>query len=157
MRTIADHVLFKAKTGMHCFYVKPDLLKRLPTAKRAICTIGRLEFHCALMKDKDQRHYVYISKEKMKTLGIRAGSLIKPKFRKDTSEINFDVPPEFIEVLRSDEKASEAFSKLTSGGKRSLVYLVQRMKTTEKRIEKALAIAEQIKNGVTSARMIRKV
>lgn len=157
MTTIPDHTLFKAKTGMHCFYVKPTSLKSLRNEKRVVCIIGKLEFHCALMKDKSQRYYVYISKDKMKALGIQAGSVIQPKFRKDESDLKFEMPAEFIEVLKTDAEASAAFSKLTDGGKRSLAYLVQRMKTSEKRVEKALAIAEHIKNGITSARMMVKM
>jgi uncharacterized protein YdeI (YjbR/CyaY-like superfamily) len=60
------------------------------------------------------------------------------------------------EVLDTDPKANEVFHSLTEGNQRGLMYLVTQVKSSEKRIERALKIAEKIKAGITSPRNILK-
>lgn len=150
------HVITRANTGMHCFFINPKLLKGLENEKRVICTIGQVSFHCALMKNKGGAFCVYIGKDKLKILGVVGGLVVKPKFQKDTSRHQFELPEEFKEVLRSDPEAKEVFDKLTDGGKRGLLYLVNKMKSTDKRIEKSLLIAEKLRSGITSPRYMTR-
>lgn len=148
------NIITKASTGMHCFYIDPKSIKSLQEEKRVICKIGAISYHCALMKNKSGEFYVYISKDVMKQLAIREGSAVKPKFERDTTSNQFEFPKEFKAVLKSDPEADVVFKKLTPGNQRALLYLVVRMKTTEKRIEKALLIADKLRNGITSARLM---
>ncbi len=66
------------------------------------------------------------------------------------------MPEELEEVLNIDLDAHTKFHSLTAGNQRSLIYLVTQVKSSEKRIERALKIAEKIKNGVTAPRHIFK-
>lgn len=56
-------------------------------------------------------------------------------------------------VMLSD---ADAKPYLVDGNKRSLMYLVSQPKTSDKRIERALFIAERIKSGITSPRLVLK-
>ncbi|HMP87120.1 MAG TPA: YdeI/OmpD-associated family protein, partial [Lacibacter sp.] len=55
-------------------------------------------------------------------------------------------------VLESDPEAEALFRKLTPGNQRGLLYLVTRLRSSEKRIERSLHIAEKMKAGITSPR-----
>jgi len=64
------------------------------------------------------------------------------------------MPEELKEILETDPEASEIFHSLTSGNQRGLLYLVAQVKTSDKKIERALKIADRIKIGITSPRLV---
>jgi uncharacterized protein YdeI (YjbR/CyaY-like superfamily) len=66
------------------------------------------------------------------------------------------MPEELSEVLATDPEASRIFHALTEGNQRGLIFLVTQVKSTDKRIERSLRIADQVKHGVTSPRLILK-
>ncbi len=144
---------------MHYFTVAEAVVAaiRIHGNTRAVCTLNGVEsFHCALMPKKEGGFFVNVGSEICKKLGVSAGSEIEATFEMDTSENQFEVPAEWTAVLESDVEASRIFETLTAGNKRSLLYLVAQVKSPEKRIERSLKIAEKIKAGITSARIILK-
>ena len=48
------------------------------------------------------------------------------------------------------------FHALTEGNQRGVIYLVTQVKSSKKKVERALKISEKLKQGVTSARLILK-
>ena len=58
-------------------------------------------------------------------------------------------------MLKTDKKANSTFENLTDGNKRGIIYLVSKVKSVEKRIEKSLRIAEYLKTGITSPRQMK--
>jgi uncharacterized protein YdeI (YjbR/CyaY-like superfamily) len=114
------------------------------------------DLHCAFMRQKTGEYYIMIGKTICKKLNIKAGDDIELTFQKDNSEFQFEMPEEFSEVLFQDTEADIIFQNLTDGNKRGLIYLVLNVKSSDKRIEKAMKIAEKLKLGVTSPRLILK-
>jgi bifunctional DNA-binding transcriptional regulator/antitoxin component of YhaV-PrlF toxin-antitoxin module len=153
---VKHDTIIRAKTGMFCFFVSPAQLKAVQNEKRAVCEIGGIEFHCALNRNKQGEVYIYVNKQILKRLGLKEGDSVKAHIRKDNSSYQFKFPLEFKEVLKTDPDASVIFEKLPDGTKRGLLYLIERMKTTDKRIEKSLIVASFLKQGLTSAREIVK-
>ena len=72
----------------------------------------------------------------------------------DESPFQFDMPEEFQAVLDTDPAASAVFERLTPGNQRSLIYLVQALKSVDKRIERSLLVASKLRAGIHSAREI---
>ncbi len=66
------------------------------------------------------------------------------------------MPEELAEVLRTDPEAEVVFNRLTPGNKRGLMALVNMVKSVDKKIERALLIAEKIRRGVHSPQQIMK-
>lgn len=125
--------------------------------KRAICTLNGTErFHCAIMPGKQGSHYVNVGQRICRKLGVKEGDVVTATFEVDTSEHQFEMPEELAEVLDSDPEAKSIFDGLTPGNRRSLIYLVGLVKSADKKIERALKIATQIKSGITSPRTILK-
>lgn len=54
-----------------------------------------------------------------------------------------------------DTEAKRLFESLSDGNKRGLIYLITSVKATEKRIDRSLKIADQIKAGITSPRKMK--
>lgn len=131
-------------------------LSRFTGEKRLRCTIKKQSFHCAVIKHKKGGYYINIGQETLKKIGVTEGMSVKPVFSKDTSPHQFKTVAELDEVLKTDPEAKDVFDSLTEGGKRSLLYLVAQPKSVDKRIERALTIANRLKQGITSARVILK-
>jgi Bacteriocin-protection, YdeI or OmpD-Associated/Domain of unknown function (DUF1905) len=150
--------VLKFDSGMHYTMVEDSIVRTfaVKNSKRAICIIKNTRFHCAFMPKKEGGYFINLGSKICKELELRVGSQVALSFEEDKSEFQFDMPEEFAEVLALDPDADAVFQSLTDGNKRGLIYLITLLKTSEKRIERALKVAEKLKLGVTSPRLIMK-
>ncbi len=154
-----EYRLEKFDSGMHYFVLDAVAVEQFAADgnKRVICTLNHsITFHCALMPKKEGGCFINVGSRICKQLGIAEGSFVMASFRPDDSPYQFDMPEELSEVLATDPDASNAFHSLTEGNQRGLIYLVTQVKSTDKRIERALRIADQIRRGITSPKLILK-
>jgi hypothetical protein len=155
MKKEKAYVLNRFDSGMH-YILLDKMTTRLLTAhdnKRAICCINHeVEFHCAVMPKKEGGHFVNVGSAICKKLKIKEGSTIRASFWVDTSAYQFEMPEALQAVFDTDPEASDLFDALSPGNQRSIMYLASKAKSTDKRIEKALKIAAQLKSGITSPR-----
>lgn len=108
--------------------------------RRVIATFNSsIEKPCALMPHP-LGYYLMLNKELRLKLNLQAGDRVQVSLRKDESEFGFPIPEEFEAALEQDSPAKNHFMKLSPGKQRSLIYLVHKMKSSNKRIEKSLAI-----------------
>ncbi|MCF1715279.1 YdeI/OmpD-associated family protein [Flavihumibacter sp. RY-1] len=145
--------------SMHYIELGEQDVKRLSKAgnKRVLCILnGKLRIHAAIQKTRDGLHYLMIGSKHLKTLGIKANASVKASITIDTTEFQFDLPEELTEVLATDDAANQIFTGLTDGNKRGLMALVQMVKSSDKKIERSLLIAEKLKLGITSPQEIMK-
>jgi Bacteriocin-protection, YdeI or OmpD-Associated/Domain of unknown function (DUF1905) len=150
--------LDKFDSGMHYIIVEENVVKLFleKGAKRAICTIEKVDFHCAFMPKKEGGYFINIGSKICKQLNLKMGDAVYPTFREDTTEYQFEMPEELTEVLYQDPDAFAVFEGLTDGNKRGLIYLVTMVKSSEKRIERALKIVEKLKMGITKPQLMMK-
>ncbi len=125
--------------------------------KRVVCTFNKtFTLHAAIMRTKEGISYVMISAKNIKQLKLREGMEVEAVIKKDESELQFHVPEEFTEVLSTDTEAEKIFTSLTPGNKRGLIALVNMVKSSDKKIERALRIAEKLKMGIKSPALMMK-
>ena len=67
------------------------------------------------------------------------------QMEKDESKYGIPMPEEMQEALYMDPEADQLFHKLTPGKQRSLLYIIGKPKSSNKRIEKAIVILEHLK------------
>ncbi len=152
-------IVEKFNSGMHYIMLDNKAVVTLTKGgnKRAICKLNdTAEFHCAIIAKKEGGHFINIGSVICKKLNIKVGSQVTAAFQVDKTEYQFDMPEELKEVLESDKEADRVFHSLTDGNQRGLMYLVSQVKSSDKRIERALKIAEKIKHGIVSPRIILK-
>lgn len=154
-----EYVLGKFESGSH--YIEVDKEAIVNSTKsdnnRVVCRLNdEIEFHCAILPKKEGGHFIHIGSATCKKLKIKAGSVITATFKEDHSAYQFEMPEELLTVLETDPEAYTVFHSLSEGNQRSLIYLVTQVKSSDKRIERALKIASKIKDGLTSARTILK-
>jgi Bacteriocin-protection, YdeI or OmpD-Associated/Domain of unknown function (DUF1905) len=154
-----DYILQKFAGSKHYIVLDAKTVTKLTknNNKRVICRLtNTVEFHCALMRRKEGGHFITIGADICKKLKIKSGSTVSACFKVDKTEYQFKMPEALQEVLNTDPKAQEIFAALTAGNQRGLMYLVTLVKLSDKRIERALKIADKIKAGVISPRLILK-
>jgi uncharacterized protein YdeI (YjbR/CyaY-like superfamily) len=119
--------------------------------KRVLCQLNdSVELHAAIMKSKEGMHYIMIAAKYLRQLGLRVHSQVKAEIKIDNSELQFSIPEEFAEVMNTDPAAKKIFDQLSPGNKRGLIALVNMVKSSDKKIERSLLIAEKLKGGVKS-------
>lgn len=148
-------------TGGHMHYITlaDKTVQQLTTGgnKRVLCTINKtVTLHAAILRTKEGMCYIMVSSKYLKQLKIKAGSTVDAVIKKDHSELQFNVPEEFTEVFATDLAAEKIFASLTDGNKRGLIALVNMVKSTDKKIERALRIAEKLKIGIKSPQLMMK-
>ena len=152
-----EYTIEKFASGMHYILLNAKTAASLTrhNNKRVICTLNKqVQFHCAIMPKKEGGSYINIGKAICTKLKLKVGSIVTATFKEDKTEYQFEMPEELKEVLATDDKANKIFHTLTPGNQRGLIYIVTMVKSSNKRIERALTIAEKIKNGVTSPKLM---
>lgn len=145
---------------MHFIRLEVPLLKKLTANgnKRVLCVLNnKITLHAAIQHTKMGVHYIAIAGKHLKVLKVKAGSTVKATIKIDDSELQFHIPEEFTEVINTDPEAEKIYNKLTDGNKRGLIALVNMLKSTDKKIERALLIAQKLKEGIhTPAAILKK-
>lgn len=116
--------------------------------KRLLCTINKdltaRPTPCALMPAGDGRYFININKEKRTKYRLEEGSPIHIQLVEDNSVYGMDLCEEFEAILQTDPQFDQQFHALTPGKQRSLLYYINKIKSSEKRIEKTMIIAQHI-------------
>lgn len=151
-------ILERFDSGMHFVMLDIETMVFFEEkgSKRAISIIGEQRFHCAFMPKKEGGFFVNIGSKICNALGLKLGHELEISFEEDTTEYQFEMPEEFQAVLDQDPDAQAIFISLTDGNKRGLIYLLSLVKSQDKKIERALRIAEKLKAGVHSPRLVMK-
>ncbi|MBC7640767.1 MAG: YdeI/OmpD-associated family protein [Flavobacterium sp.] len=115
--------------------------------KRIICTLNNsTTFHCAMLHKKPY-HYIMLSRERIKTLNIDINEEFLVEIVPDISEFGMEMSEELKEVLYSDPEGKILFDQITSGKKRSIIYLISKTKNPQLQIEKSSVFLEHLKRN----------
>lgn len=114
--------------------------------KRVVCTVnGSIQLHSALMP-MGEGSYIMINKANREKLGLKEGDKVTIELEKDSSEYGMPMPESLQVMLDQDEEGSQYFHSLTPGKQRSLIYIVSKVKSLDKQINKSLAILDHLKD-----------
>jgi Domain of unknown function (DUF1905)/Bacteriocin-protection, YdeI or OmpD-Associated len=114
--------------------------------RRVVCTLNqKVEYQCAMLPRGDGTYLITVNKKIRDQLQLKEGSQFQVSLRKDDSKYGLPMPEEFAEVLAQDTEGSKLFHALSAGKIRTLLYIAGNVKSSEKRIERALAIVEHLK------------
>lgn len=127
--------------------------------RRVIVKInGSAKLRSALMPINKVESFILINKEVRTKLGLSQGDEVTIEIEKDHSEFGMDVPEELSVLLDQEPEANNFFEELTPGKQRSLIYIVSKVKNTNSRLNKALAIVHHLKevNGKLDFKMLNE-
>lgn len=118
------------------------------TNKRVICSInGSDEFQCALRHRGKNLYLVTVNQKLRKHLELDFGDRVCVALRKDESRYGHAVPEELLAVFRNDREGRKRFDALVIGKQRTLLYIINAVKSSEKRLFRAVAIVEHLKSN----------
>ena len=142
-------VVQKFDDGLWSYHIKvPDnVYKKLSKDgnKRVLCYLDDYDyFHAGFMPDGDGKYFIMLSKPRLKEYDLFLGKEVLVKLEEDTSKYGMRMPEEMEEVLSTDESGSQYFEALTDGKKRSLIYMVSKVKNPDLKISKALTILDHL-------------
>lgn len=153
---MAKYTIEHIYAGIHGAIIPAKQVAKMGKPKRLVCIIGTETIHAAVQPTQSGDFYIHLSKPLLKKLHLKAGDQLAIQFQEDNTEHQFAMPEVLDEVLQTDPKAKAIFEAFTPGKRRSIMYLVQQVKSTDKQIERALLIASRIKAGINDPRIILK-
>ncbi len=102
--------------------------------------------------------FILVNKEVRTKLSLTEGDEATIEVAKDHSKYGMDMPEELSVLFDQELEAKTFFEKLTPGKQRALLYLVTKVKNTNSRLNKALAIVHHLKevNGKLDFKMLNE-
>ncbi len=146
--------------GVHYVEVPANIVKKLGglNKHRWLCSLNKHpKFQCGMMALGEGRGYITVSKKKLKEFSITLGDKIDVTLELDKSEFGMEVPEELTEIFAQDPEAEKRFMNISSGKQRNIIYYVAGVKNSDKRIERALKLINNLKacpEGKETARAI---
>ena len=103
------------------------------------------KLHAGFMPEGNGKYFLMLSKPIMKKFQLALEQTVKVKIEKDTTRYGMPISEEMKELLELDPEGEAYFHKLTPGKIRSLLHVVNKIKSSDKRIEKSVIILEHLK------------
>lgn len=135
------------------YFIIPDaialeLLKNT-IQKRILCTINNKITIPRIINfsKKENFYYVLISKSDLKNLNINFNSEVAVALIPDKSKYGMPICEEFQEVLFQDPEGEILFDALLPGKKRSLIFYISKIKSSQLKIERCFVILNHLKNN----------
>lgn len=115
-------------------------------SKRVVCTLNdKIEYQCAMLPRGDGSFVITVNKKIQTSLGLKIGSIVTVRLKKDESEYGLPMPEELAELLAQDEEGNRLFHALSAGKLRTLLYIVGQPKKSDTRLHRALVVVEHLK------------
>lgn len=145
-----DSLLEKYENNLWNYHLKvpQDVVIKIKKKKmtRFMCSLNKGTcFHASLMPAGEGIYFIKINKELRQKHHINLGDNVTVLIEKDKSKYGMPLPEEMEELFLHDPEGNQLFHQLTPGKQRSLLYLIIKIKSKEKRLEKSFIILEHIK------------
>lgn len=150
--------LFYVRIPEHVLAAMQDEQDKSKTNQRFKITLeGKLTWTGGSVALEEGNAYITVSKARMRELEISLHSKVHVFLEKDHSEFGMDVPEEFLELLSQDSEARRRFYLLSKGIQRATIYIVNQLKSQDKRIEKSLFLFENLKRSPEKKTTMRHI
>lgn len=114
---------------------------------RLLCSVNSEgEFHAGMVALGAGKAYITISKKRMKAYGISRGDEVQVGLRLDDSKYGMEVPEELEALLEQDDEGRNRFDDITPGQQRYIIYYVAQVKSSQKRIDRAIMLINNLKS-----------
>ncbi|HNS12398.1 MAG TPA: YdeI/OmpD-associated family protein [Bacteroidia bacterium] len=134
--------------SMRYLEVPPKVIKKLGgTFKvRLLCTVNKkITFQGGLVALGNGSGYVSFNLKRMKEIGVKDGEVVQVILRPDPSKYGMEVPLELAELFRQDKEGKKRFDGLSPGKQRYVLHYVSAVKNTQKRVDRAILLIENLK------------
>jgi hypothetical protein len=123
--------------GYSVVFVQPAHFEALPQGRktRITCSIlGSKAWHCGILPLGNGDAYIILSKSRLRDLGVGLGQRVSVEIQPDPSPLGAPMPEVLEALLAQDEAFAAQFESLSPGGKRSLIFAMERVKDIDRKI-----------------------
>ena len=114
--------------------------------QRFLISLNESEFwQAGVVSLGNQTGYITVKTAILKNLNLALGSPVKVTLKRDLSEFGMPISEELAEVLNQDPEGEIRFRKLPLGKQRFIIYYVNQVKSSQKRIERAWMLISNLK------------
>lgn len=110
---------------------------------------NQIEWQAGIVALGEGKGYITLSNARMKKLNLHFLDTVSITLQKDNSEFGFDMPIELIEVFNQSLEAKIKFDLLTPSKKRYIIYHVLQVKSSDKRIERAINVSKNLEKIIS--------
>ncbi|WNJ17094.1 DUF1905 domain-containing protein [Pontibacter sp. G13] len=134
------------KGGYHHLVIPHEVVDQFPRGKktRVICTLNEsLSYACGFNHLGNGDFFIIVAKRYLKQLDLEGGEEVLVQIQTDPNPLGVDIPEVLQVLLAQDQEAESTFDQLTDGRKRTLIYMLQRIKSVDLAVQKCLAFLEE--------------
>ena len=127
--------------------------------KRVLCSINGSEpLHLAFMHDGKGGFFLMFNRNTIKSLKLELGQKLEISLARDESKYGMPISDEMIECLHQDPEGAQLFEALTPGKRRSLIHVINKVKSSDLRILKSLVILQHLRvnKGVLDYKLLNE-
>ena len=142
--------LEKHENHLYAYHVKipHEMAQTIRKLKipRLMCSLnGGEAFHASLIPEGDNHYFIKVNQQLRKRSSLEIGSDVLVQLTEDQSKYGLPIPEEFTEILNQDPEGERLFHNLTPGKQRSLLYIIGKPKSSDKKIEKGIIVINHLK------------
>lgn len=113
---------------------------------RLLCSInGNEQFHCGLVSKGGGTAYIIVNKKNQKKWGLSLDSEVTAVIELDHSKYGMKISEELEALLDQDKEGFELFENLTAGQQRYIIHYVNQVKSSQKKIDRAILLINNLK------------
>lgn len=134
--------------SMRYLEIPADIVKKLGGKFniRLLCTVNdAITFHGGIVALGKGKGYISFNLKRMKEIGVKDGELVDVKLVPDQSKYGMGVPEELKELFKQDKEGKRRFDALSPGKQRYVIHYVSTVKSSQKRVERAILLIENLK------------
>lgn len=163
--SLPSTIEYLTKLKLHYIAIPSNVLLQLNDGEekgkfnqRVIIEVNNsINWHGGIVALGEGKGYVAISKARMKELNVQLEDVVQIRISKDTSDYGHEIPIELSEVLNQDPEAKYRFDNMTPGKQRVIIYYVLQVKNSDKRIERSLEFANNLKRSTPGKETMRQL
>lgn len=134
--------------SMRYLEVPPSIIKKIGGKfnVRLLCTVNNaITFQGGIVALGNGSGYISFNLKRMKEVGVKDGDVVQVLLKPDPSKYGMEVPPELLELFKQDKDGKKRFDRLTAGKQRYIIHYVSTVKNSQKRIDRAILLIENLK------------
>lgn len=146
--TFPTYLESSSKIGYTFIVVPPEVVEKVGGyGTRLLCSVnGNEKIYSGLVSKGDGNGYIIINGKKQKKWGISISDKeLTATIELDHSKYGMEVPEELEALLDQDREGSKAFEAITPGKQRYIIHYVSSVKSSQKRIDRAILLIENLK------------
>lgn len=136
-----------SSVGYTCLVVPGKVVKEIGGfSTRLLCSVNKNElFHCGLVRLGNGNGGIILNKKRRTDWEIDLEDTIEVTLMPDSSKYGVEMPEELEALLELDKEAASRFETITPGQQRYIINYVNGVKSSQKRIDRAIMLIENLK------------